>query len=426
MTTDGGKTWTKTLYVDEYTSATEHRHRPEQPAEPLGRDVPAPAHGVGVQRRRQGKRPVSEHRRRPNVEEGDRRRPAARHDGSHRARHLQNAAERHLRADRSRAGQGAALDRRGAGTRRLLAAAAGRGGGGGGGGRGGPAAPPNPQTSGVWRSNDKGRTWTFMSNENQRPMYFSQIRVDPNNPDVVYLGGVGPTKSVDGGKTWQGLNNMGHVDNHAIWIDPLNSKHVMYGNDGGVDVTYDAGAKWEAVRMWAERPRVSRVGGHAPSVLRLHRSPGQRLVVRAELRARRTAASANGCGFERRRRRRFPEPDRSDGLQHLLYGISERRNAAVRPHNRRGAEHQADPRRRERRWWRRWWRWRWRRRAGWRSAGGPPGPTGGRGNIINPIPGATVQFNWNSPIGCRHTIPARSASAVARSSSRATAAIPGR
>jgi hypothetical protein len=48
-----------------------------------------------------------------------------------------------------------------------------------------------------------------MSNENQRPMYFSQIRVDPNNPNVVCLGGVGPTKSVDGGKTRQGLNNMG-------------------------------------------------------------------------------------------------------------------------------------------------------------------------------------------------------------------------
>ena len=47
-------------------------------------------------------------------------------------------------------------------------------------GRGG-APPPNPQASGLWRSNDKGRTWTFMSNENQRPMYFSQIRVDPNN-----------------------------------------------------------------------------------------------------------------------------------------------------------------------------------------------------------------------------------------------------
>ena len=40
---------------------------------------------------------------------------------------------------------------------------------------------------------------------------------------------------------------MGHVDNHAIWIDPLNSQHVMYGNDGGLDVSYDGGATWESL-----------------------------------------------------------------------------------------------------------------------------------------------------------------------------------
>ena len=77
-----------------------------------------------------------------------------------------------------------------------------------------------------------------MSNENQRPMYFSQIRVDPNNPDVVYVGGV-DADEVDRRRqdVARASNNMGHVDNHAIWIDPLNSKHVMYGNDGGIDVT---------------------------------------------------------------------------------------------------------------------------------------------------------------------------------------------
>src|SRR3954462_6772353 len=137
------------------------------------------------------------------------------------------------------------------------------GGGGGGGGRasgfaagscGGvgnssyQAAPLDAGKSGVWRSSNGGRSWTLVSNEDQRPMYFSQLRVDPNNPDIVYVGGVGPTKSIDGGKSWCGLNNMGHVDNHAIWIDPLNSKHVMYGNDGGIDVSWDGGEKWEAMR----------------------------------------------------------------------------------------------------------------------------------------------------------------------------------
>jgi hypothetical protein len=132
-------------------------------------------------------------------------------------------------------------------------AGAGRGGGGGGGGqgRGGGQQPPNPQLSGIWRSMDKGKTWTFMSNQNQRPMYFSQIRVDPNNHEVVYVGGVNPAKSIDGGKTFTGLEGMGHVDNHAIWIDPNNSQHVMYGNDGGLDVSWDGGDTWESVRLQA-------------------------------------------------------------------------------------------------------------------------------------------------------------------------------
>ena len=234
-----------------------------------------------------------------------------------------------------------------------------------------------------------------MSNENQRPMYFSQIRVDPNNPDVVYLGGVGPTKSVDGGKTWQGLNNMGHVDNHAIWIDPLNSKHVMYGNDGGIDVTWDAGAKWEAVRMWA-------VG------LAYHASADMRHPYNVC-----TGLQDNGswCGPSsvrderrhppvdvdpRRRRRRLPEPDRSDGLttssiQNLRTPAS---SGTTSPPARRGASSRtsaavavvvvaavavAASRVAKR-----------RRAAATRR--------GGRGNIINPIAGATVQFNWNTPI----------------------------
>ncbi len=121
----------------------------------------------------------------------------------------------------------------------------------GGGGRGGQAGPPDPTLSGVWRSADKGKTWTFQSNENQRPMYYSQIRVDPSNENVVFVGGVGPRKSLDAGKTWISLPNMGHVDNHAIWINPMNGNHVMYGNDGGLDVSYDQGATWDSVRLQA-------------------------------------------------------------------------------------------------------------------------------------------------------------------------------
>jgi photosystem II stability/assembly factor-like uncharacterized protein len=127
----------------------------------------------------------------------------------------------------------------------------GRGAGGGGFGGGGQEQPPDPQVSGVWRSRNGGQSWEFMSNQNARPMYFSQIRVDPNNENVVYAAGVQGYKSTDGGRTWTTLDNHGHVDHHAIWIDPGNSRHVMYGNDGSIDVSYDGAETWESLRTWA-------------------------------------------------------------------------------------------------------------------------------------------------------------------------------
>ena len=109
-------------------------------------------------------------------------------------------------------------------------------------------APPDPKKPGVWRSDDKGRTWRIVSNENNRPMYYSQIRVDPKNPEIVYVGGLNFSKSIDGGKTFKSLQpGIAHSDHHAIWIDPTNSQHVMIGNDGGLDVTYDQGTTWEFV-----------------------------------------------------------------------------------------------------------------------------------------------------------------------------------
>ncbi|HKY44121.1 MAG TPA: hypothetical protein VJM50_13635, partial [Pyrinomonadaceae bacterium] len=109
-------------------------------------------------------------------------------------------------------------------------------------------SPPNPKRSGVWRSDDKGNTWRIVSNENNRPMYYSQIRVDPKNPETVYTGGLNFSKSTDGGKTFRSLQaGIAHVDNHAIWINPANSDHILLGNDGGLNVSYDQGATWEFV-----------------------------------------------------------------------------------------------------------------------------------------------------------------------------------
>ena len=111
--------------------------------------------------------------------------------------------------------------------------------------------PPDPQWSGVWRSDDKGRTWSFRSNENGRPMYFSQIRVSPEDPDLVYTVDQRVSKSRDGGRTWEVLDGYGHVDQHALWIDPRDHDHLILGNDGSVDVSWDQGETWASLRPWS-------------------------------------------------------------------------------------------------------------------------------------------------------------------------------
>jgi photosystem II stability/assembly factor-like uncharacterized protein len=99
--------------------------------------------------------------------------------------------------------------------------------------------------SGVYRSEDKGESWTRLSDTDPRPSYFSQIRVDPNNDLRIWLGGVNIYFSEDGGRNFtQSRFERVHSDNHAIWIDPANSDHLVIGNDGGVWVTDDSGRAW--------------------------------------------------------------------------------------------------------------------------------------------------------------------------------------
>ena len=99
--------------------------------------------------------------------------------------------------------------------------------------------------SGVYRSDNAGQTWRKMSNVNPRPMYFSQIRIDPTNDLRIYVLGVQLHISDDGGKTFI-ENGVMHSDHHAMWINPANPNHIIDGNDGGVGISWDKGASWEA------------------------------------------------------------------------------------------------------------------------------------------------------------------------------------
>ena len=109
---------------------------------------------------------------------------------------------------------------------------------------------PDAQRSGLWRSLDKGRSWEFRSNHNNRPMYYSLIRVDPSDESVVYAGGGSVSRSEDGGSTFEALHGGSyiHVDHHHVWINPADSDHLMVGNDGSFDVSYDRGFTFQSFR----------------------------------------------------------------------------------------------------------------------------------------------------------------------------------
>lgn len=107
----------------------------------------------------------------------------------------------------------------------------------------------------VFRSEDFGKTWKQVNAKNLDGLYytygyyFAQVRVSPKNPDNLYIMGVPLLVSRDGGQSFQRTDTIGevHSDHHAMWIDPQNPKHVLLGNDGGLYVSYDAGARWDHI-----------------------------------------------------------------------------------------------------------------------------------------------------------------------------------
>ena len=103
--------------------------------------------------------------------------------------------------------------------------------------------------SGLYRSTDGGATWTLMRrNEGDaRPFYYSQVRVDPKNPNRVYWMSSVWRFSDDGGKTERRGALSLHTDWHAMWIDPRDPDHFMLGEDGGIGVTWDKGGTYDFI-----------------------------------------------------------------------------------------------------------------------------------------------------------------------------------
>ena len=99
---------------------------------------------------------------------------------------------------------------------------------------------------GLYRSDDAGGHWRVISQDGrlrQRAWYFSKIYADPKSVDMVYGLNTGMLRSTDGGKSFN-LVSATHGDHHALWIDPANSDRLINANDGGASVSLDGGKTW--------------------------------------------------------------------------------------------------------------------------------------------------------------------------------------
>ncbi len=104
--------------------------------------------------------------------------------------------------------------------------------------------------NGLYRSEDGGKTWHLRGTKNigDRPFYYADIYVDPQNENRVYTLFSRVNVSEDGGKTFQPLIRWNiHPDHHAWWISPDNPDYMIEGNDGGMAITYDRGKTWRFV-----------------------------------------------------------------------------------------------------------------------------------------------------------------------------------
>ncbi|GEQ84776.1 hypothetical protein ULMS_02840 [Patiriisocius marinistellae] len=104
----------------------------------------------------------------------------------------------------------------------------------------------NKDEGGVYRSDDGGETWTKINDERklrQRAWYYTRIYADPKDEDIMYVLNVRYHKSTDGGKSYE-TYNAPHGDHHDLWIAPENPERMIIGDDGGAQVSYDGGETW--------------------------------------------------------------------------------------------------------------------------------------------------------------------------------------
>lgn len=103
--------------------------------------------------------------------------------------------------------------------------------------------------SGLYRSDDAGETWRLLSNFAPmltRPFYYTGVTVHPKDPNTVWTYSEGFYKSVDNGRTWR-PQGIPHGDNHDLWVNPDSPDIMVQSNDGGATVTIDGGRTWSSL-----------------------------------------------------------------------------------------------------------------------------------------------------------------------------------
>lgn len=102
----------------------------------------------------------------------------------------------------------------------------------------------------LYRSDDRGDTFKQVSRQTNivsRGFYYTRVRIDPNNENHIYAVASTLFESIDGGKSFKSITGKVHIDYHAFWQDAKNPKRIWVGQDGGIAVTYDGGETWESV-----------------------------------------------------------------------------------------------------------------------------------------------------------------------------------
>ncbi|MDO6595593.1 glycosyl hydrolase [Oceanihabitans sp. 2_MG-2023] len=108
----------------------------------------------------------------------------------------------------------------------------------------------------VYKSIDGGETWSKTHEDFLDDLYYSygyyfgEIRVDPQDENGIYVMGVPILKSKDGGKTFTSISKENvHADHQALWVNPNRAGHLINGNDGGLNMSYDDGESWEKLNV---------------------------------------------------------------------------------------------------------------------------------------------------------------------------------